>query len=71
MAREIDAIMQLYDYILRIISNPEKFPRSQKNMLGDRIKKKRDDCWAQSIATGNRSFVKAVKSLKGWLKTGQ
>ena len=37
MAKEIDAITRLYDFILWMIPKLEKFPRSQKFLLGDRI----------------------------------
>ena len=37
MAKEVDAIIQLYDFILWMIPKLEKFPRSQKFVLGDRI----------------------------------
>lgn len=37
MAREVDAITRLYDYILWMVPKLDKFPRSQKFVLGDRI----------------------------------
>jgi hypothetical protein len=37
MPKEIDAITKLYDYILWIIPKLERFPRSQKFLLADRI----------------------------------
>ena len=37
MHKEIDAITRLYDFILWMIPKLEKFPRSQKFVLGDRI----------------------------------
>ena len=37
MPKEIDAITKLYDYILWIIPKLERFPRSQKFILADRI----------------------------------
>jgi hypothetical protein len=37
MPKEIDAITKLYDYLLYIIPVLEKFPRSQKFLIGDRI----------------------------------
>ena len=37
MAKEIDAITRLYDFILWMIPKLEKFPRRQKFLLGDRI----------------------------------
>lgn len=37
MPREVDAITRLYDYLLWIIPKLEKFPRSQKFLLADRI----------------------------------
>ena len=37
MPKEVDAITRLYDFILWMIPRLEKFPRSQKFVLGDRI----------------------------------
>jgi 23S rRNA-intervening sequence protein len=37
MAKEVDAITKLYDFILWIIPKLEKYPRSQKYILADRI----------------------------------
>jgi hypothetical protein len=37
MRREVDAVTKLYDYILWVIPKLDKFPRSQKYLLGDRI----------------------------------
>ena len=37
MPKEVDAITKLYDFLLWIIPKLEKFPRSQKFLLGDRI----------------------------------
>ena len=37
MPKEADAITKLYDYLLWIIPKLEKFPRSQKFLLADRI----------------------------------
>lgn len=37
MPKEADAITKLYDYFLWIIPKLEKFPRSQKFLLADRI----------------------------------
>ncbi len=37
MPREVDAITRLYDYLLWLVPKLEKFPRSQKFLLGDRI----------------------------------
>ncbi|MBI4651197.1 diversity-generating retroelement protein Avd [Candidatus Desantisbacteria bacterium] len=37
MPKEVDAITKLYDFILWIIPKLEKFPRSQKFLLADRI----------------------------------
>jgi len=37
MPKEIDAITKLYDFLLWIIPKLEKFPRSQKFLIGDRI----------------------------------
>ncbi len=37
MASEVDAITKLYDYLLWLVPKLEKFPRSQKFLLGDRI----------------------------------
>jgi hypothetical protein len=36
MLKEVDAITKLYDFLLRIIPKLEKFPRSQKFLIGDR-----------------------------------
>jgi len=36
-AKEMDAITKLYDFILWIIPKLEKYPRSQKFLLADRI----------------------------------
>ncbi|MDF1594361.1 MAG: diversity-generating retroelement protein Avd [Desulfobacterales bacterium] len=37
MPKEVDAITKLYDFLLWMIPKLEKFPRSQKFVLGDRI----------------------------------
>jgi hypothetical protein len=37
MAKEIDAITKLCDYLLWMIPKLERFPRSQKFILADRI----------------------------------
>jgi hypothetical protein len=37
MPKEVDAIARLYDFILWVIPKIEKFPRSQRFVLGDRI----------------------------------
>ncbi len=37
MPKEVDAITKLYDFILWIIPKLEKYPRSQKFLLADRI----------------------------------
>lgn len=37
MSKEIDAITKLYDFLLWIIPKLEKFPRSQKFFIADRI----------------------------------
>jgi len=37
LPKEVDAITKLYDFILWVIPKLEKFPRSQKYLLGDRI----------------------------------
>jgi hypothetical protein len=37
MPREVDAITKLYDYLLWMIPQLEKFPRRQKFLIGDRI----------------------------------
>ena len=37
MPKEIDAIPKLYDYVLWMIPKLERFPRSQKFILVDRI----------------------------------
>ena len=37
MPKEVDAITKLYDFILWMIPKLEKFSRSQKFLLGDRI----------------------------------
>ena len=37
MPQEVDAITKLYDYLLWMIPKLEKFPRSQKFILADRI----------------------------------
>lgn len=37
MSQEVDAITKLYDYLLWMIPKLEKFPRSQKFLLADRI----------------------------------
>ncbi len=39
MSKEVDAITKLYDFILWMIPKLEKFPRSQKFVLGDRIER--------------------------------
>ncbi|MBI5116993.1 diversity-generating retroelement protein Avd [Candidatus Poribacteria bacterium] len=37
MPQEVDAITRLYDYVLWLIPKLEKFPRSQKFLLADRM----------------------------------
>jgi hypothetical protein len=37
MSKEIDAIIKFYDYLLWMIPKLERFPCSQKFILGDRI----------------------------------
>jgi hypothetical protein len=37
LAKEIDALTKTYDLLLWVIPQLEKFPRSQKFLLGDRI----------------------------------
>ncbi len=37
MPKEVDAITKLYDFLLWMIPKLEKFPRSQRFVLGDRI----------------------------------
>jgi hypothetical protein len=37
MPNEVDAITQLYDFILWMIPKIDKFPRNRKFILGDRI----------------------------------
>ena len=37
MAKEVDAITQLYDFILWFIPKIDKFPRNRRFVLGDRI----------------------------------
>ena len=37
MAREVDAITRLYDYILWVLPKIDLFPRNRKFTLGDRI----------------------------------
>ncbi len=37
MTKEVDAITKLYDFILWMIPKLEKYPRSQKFLLADRI----------------------------------
>ena len=37
MPKEVDAITKLYDFLLWIIPKLEKFPRSQKFLIADRI----------------------------------
>lgn len=37
MPKEVDAITKLYDFLLWIILKLEKFPRSQKFLIADRI----------------------------------
>ena len=37
MPKEVDAVTKLYDFLLWMIPKIEKFPRSQKFVLGDRI----------------------------------
>jgi hypothetical protein len=39
MHKEIDAVTKLYDLLLWMVPKLEKFPRSQKFLLGDRIEK--------------------------------
>ena len=37
MPKEVDVITKLYDFLLWIIPKLEKFPRSQKFLIADRI----------------------------------
>lgn len=37
MPKEVDAITKLYDFLLWIIPKLEKFPRSQKSLIADRM----------------------------------
>jgi hypothetical protein len=37
MPKEVDAITRLYDFILWLVPKIEKFPRSQRFILGDRM----------------------------------
>lgn len=37
MPKEVDAITKLYDFLLWLIPKLERFPRSQKFLLADRI----------------------------------
>jgi hypothetical protein len=37
MVKEVDAITRLYDFILWVIPKLERYPRSQKFLLADRI----------------------------------
>lgn len=37
MAKEVDAITKLYDFILWMVPKLEKYPRGQKFLLADRI----------------------------------
>jgi hypothetical protein len=37
MVQEVDAITKVYDYLLWLIPKLEKFPRSQKFLLADRM----------------------------------
>ncbi len=37
MPKEVDAITKLYDFILWIIPKLEKYPKTQKFLLADRI----------------------------------
>ncbi len=37
MPKEVDAITKLYDFLLWIFPKLEKFPRSQKFLIADRI----------------------------------
>jgi hypothetical protein len=37
MPKEVDAITKLYDFILWVIPKLEKFPRSQKFLIADRM----------------------------------
>lgn len=37
MPKEVDAVAKLYDFLLWIIPKLEKFPRSQKFLIADRI----------------------------------
>ena len=37
MRKEVDAVTKLYDLILWLVPKLEKFPRSQKFLIGDRV----------------------------------
>jgi hypothetical protein len=37
MPKEVDAVTKLYDFLLWMVPKIEKFPRSQKFVIGDRI----------------------------------
>jgi len=51
MAKEVDAITKLYDLLLWMIPKIEKFPRSQKFVLGDRTTRGSSfrDCFAYNF----------------------
>jgi len=67
MPKEVDAITKLYDFLLWIIPKLEKFPRSQKFLIADRIEASLLDVLALLIEAAyskNKSTLLRSANLK-------
>lgn len=65
MTREVDAITKLYDLLLWMIPKLEKFPRSQKFLLGERIETLMLDILERLIeAAYSRSKTAPLRAVK-------
>lgn len=63
MPKEVDAITKLYDFLLWFIPKLDKFPRSQKFILADRMENLMLDILGQLIeAAYSRDKKNALKS---------
>ncbi len=62
MQKEVDAVTKLYDFILWMVPNLDKFPRNQKFVLGDRIETLMLDILEQLI---DAAYSKAKQPLLG------
>ena len=67
MPKEVDAITKLYDFLLWIIPKLEKFPRSQKLIIADRIETVLLDVLDLSIeAAYSKPGLVAARRTFGW-----